>query len=115
FGVEYRAYVPDQRFQYGHAIAWIRGLNASAANGGVGSLPTPLSPTNVGKPPSVPANSGTNTFQQMLTRINPDLSTTVLERCSFAVTLTTWSKTTDGASFNYPYDQETAAFALQIE
>jgi hypothetical protein len=115
FGIEYRAYVPDERFQRLHRIRWVRGLNGSAANGGVGSLPTPLSPTNVGKPPAAPVNSGTNTFEQMLTRINPDLSTTVLERCSFAVTLTTFSKTTDGEDFDYPWDQETAAFALQIE
>jgi hypothetical protein len=114
FGVEYRAYVPDERFQYRHEISWIRGLNGSAANGGVGSLPTPLSPTNVGKPPDPPENSGTNTFQLMLTRINPVPPPTVLERCSFAVTLTTQAKTTDGASFSYPYDTETAAFALQI-
>jgi hypothetical protein len=69
----------------------------------------------VGKPPAAPANSGTNTFQQMLTRINPDLSTTVLEKCSFAVTLTTYAKTTNGANFSYPHDSETAAFALEIE
>lgn len=115
FGIEYRAYVPDERFQYAHGISWIRGLNASVANGGVGTLPTPLSPTNVGVPNNPPLNSGTNTFQQMLTRINPDSSVTVLERCSFAVTLTTHSKTTNGESFNYPFDSETAAFALEIE
>ncbi len=115
FGIEYRAYVPDERFQRRHRIAWTRGLNGSAANGGIGSLPTPLSPTNAGKPPALPVNSGTNTFEQMLTRINPDMSTTVLTRCAFAVTLTTWSKTTDGEDFDYPHDLETAAFALQIE
>lgn len=115
FGLEYRAYVPDERFQFRHGISWVRGLNASVANGGVGSLPTPLSPSNVGVPPAPPVNSGTNTFQQMLTRINPDSSVTVLERCSFAVTLTTHAKTTNGASFNYPFDTETAAFALEIE
>lgn len=115
FGIEYRAYVPDERFQQSHGISWVRGLNGSAANGGVGTLPTPLSPTNVGKPPLLPANSGTNTFEQMLTRINPDSSTTVLERCSFAVTLTTFAKTTNGESFSYPHDQETAAFALEID
>ncbi|MGQ0646866.1 MAG: hypothetical protein ACT4P7_04805 [Gemmatimonadaceae bacterium] len=116
FGIEYRAYVPDERFQYGHAISWLRGLNGSSANGGAGSLPTPLSPTNVGKPPALPANSGTNTFQQMLTRIDPITGiVTVLDKCSFAVTLTTHSKTTDGEYFGYPHDEETAAFALEIE
>ncbi len=114
FGLEYRAYVPDERFQHLHGISWVRGLNGSLANGGVGTLPTPLSPANVGKPLAPPANSGTNTFQQMLTRINPDLSTVVLKRCSFAVTLITYSKTTDGEDFDYPWDHETAAFALEI-
>jgi hypothetical protein len=83
------------------------------ANGGVGSLGT-SSPSNVGKPPALPVNSGTNTFALMLTRINPDASTTLLEKCSFAVTLTTYAKTTNGASFSYPYKSEAAAFALEI-
>ena len=116
FGIEYSAYVPDERFQESHSISWIRGLNGSLANGGAGSLPAPLSPSNVGKPPALPANSGTNTFQQMLTRIDPITgNVTVLERCSFAVTLTTQAKTTDGEYFGYPQDQEIAAFALEIE
>lgn len=114
FGIEYRAYVPDERFQQSHDIGWIRGLNASAGNGGVGSLGT-SSPSNVGKPPALPVNSGTNTFALMLTRINPDASTTLLEKCSFSVTLTTYAKTTDGAGFSYPYKSESAAFALEIE
>jgi hypothetical protein len=114
FGVEYRAYVPDQRFQQSHGIGWIRGLNASVANGGVGSLGT-FSPSNVGKPLDPPVNSGTNTFELMLTRLDPPQPPTVLEKCSFAVTLTTYAKTTDGASFSYPYNSETAAFALEIE
>jgi hypothetical protein len=116
FGIEYRAYVPDERFQQSHDISWVRGLNGSAANGGAGSLPAPLSPTNVGKPPALAQNSGTNTFQQLLTRIDPITGVvTVMNRCSFAVTLTTYSKTTNGESFGYPHDSETAAFALQIE
>ena len=115
FGIEYSAYVPDERFQYAHSIGWVRGLNGSAANGGSGSLPTP-SPSNVGKPPALPANSGTNTFQEMLTRIDPVTGVvTVLEKCSFAVTLFTYSKTTNGEHFGYPHDSETAAFALEIE
>ena len=116
FGIEYRAYVPDERFQHLHGISWVRGLNGSSANGGAGVLPTPLSPSNVGKPPAAAQNSGTNTFQQMLTRIDPITGVvTVMNRCSFAVTLTTYSKTTNGESFGYPHDSETAAFALQIE
>ncbi|MBL8980827.1 MAG: hypothetical protein JNL26_01505, partial [Gemmatimonadetes bacterium] len=100
FGIEYRAYVPDERFQQSHGISWVRGLNGSSANGGAGSLPTPLSPSNVGKPPALAQNSGTNTFQQMLTRIDPITSAvTVMKKCTFAVTLTTLSKTTNGESF----------------
>ncbi len=117
FAIEYRAYVPDQRFQYSHGVGWLRGLNASVANGGLGTLPTPLSPSNVGVPPAAAVNSGSNTFALMLTRHNlpPMLpATEVLPRCSFAVTLTTFAKTTNGESFHYPHAQETAAFALQI-
>ena len=54
----------------------------------------------------------------MLTRIDdpgPPQVTTVLARCAFAVTLTTYAKTTDGASFSYPHRSEAAAFPLQIE
>lgn len=116
FALEYRAFVPDERFQHRHYIRWTRGLNGSPANGGVGSLPTPLSPANVGKPPALPGSGGSNTFEQMLTRIDPGTGdVSVLNRCSFAVTLTTRSKTTDGEDFDYPWDQETAAFALEIE
>jgi len=115
FAIEYGAYVPDPRFQYKHDIGWLRGLNASEANGGSGTLPTPLSPANVGKPPAGPANSGSNTFALMLTRLDPPNPPVVLPRCSFAVTLTTYAKTTDGQlGWPYPCAQETAAFALAI-
>lgn len=114
FAIEYRAYVPDARFQHSHGISWLRGLNASAANGGLGTLPTPLSPTNVGEPPAVPVVSGGNTFAQMLTRLDPPNPPAVLPRCSFAVTLTTYAKTTNGENMSFPYAQETAAFALAI-
>ena len=120
FAIEYRAYVPDERFQQDHGIGWVRGLNGTGANGGAGSLPTPLSPGNVGEPPALPQNSGPNSFQTMLTSIYPnptpppDVLTEVLDRCAFSVTLTTRAKTTDGGSFHYPHAQETAAFALEI-
>jgi hypothetical protein len=115
FAIEYSAYVPDQRFQYSHDIGWLRGLNATAANGGVGTLPTPLSPGNAGKPPAAPVNSGSNTFEHMLTRLDPPHPSTVLPRCSFAVTLTTYAKTTNGEDLSYPQAQESAAFALAID
>ena len=115
FGIEYRAFVPDERFQQNHSIGWLRGLNGSAANGGAGSLST-TSPANVGEPPAAPGLSGTNTFQTMLTRLDPlgiD-QPTVLPRCAFAVTLTTRSKTIVSGSLSFPFAQETAAFALEI-
>lgn len=121
FAIEYRAYVAEQRFQFGHGIGWLRGLNHSADNGGEGTLTTPLSPTNVGEPPAAAVNSGSNSFELMLTEIDPPYPSTpmntrrVLQRCSFAVTLTTYAKTTNGANLGYyHYDQETAAFALAI-
>src|SRR5262249_44988291 len=114
FAIEYSAYVADERFQYLHEIGWLRGLNATAANGGLGTLPTPLSPNNAGKPPALPVSSGSNTFGHMLTRLDPPNPPQVLQRCSFAVTLTTYSKTTNGEDLNYPYAQESAAFALAI-
>ena len=114
FGIEYRSYVPDQRCLFDQSIGWIRGLNGSAANGGAGSLDTPAPPINVGKLPAAPGISGTKTFEQMLTRLQPPFGSVVLQRCSFAVTLTTWSKTTNGESLAYPHASETAAFALQI-
>jgi len=117
-GIEYRAFVPDERFQYEHSITWVRGLNGSAANGGTGSMST-ASPLNVGEPPALPQNSGTNTFETMLTRLDDDgvppvEAPTVLTRCAFSLTLTTRSKTIDSGSLSHPYAQETAAFALQI-
>jgi hypothetical protein len=115
FAIEYRAYVPDERFQFAHGIGWLRGLNGSVANGGVGALGTPASPSNVGKPPAAAANSSSDTFEHMLTRLDAPNPPTVLHRCSFAATLTTYAKTTDGEDLNYPYAQETAAFALAIE
>lgn len=116
FGIEYRAFVPDERFQQSHTIGWVRGLNGSAANGGVGSLST-ASPANVGEPPALPAMSGTNTFQTMLTRLDP-LGVdppVVLERCAFAVTLTTRSKTIVSGSLSFPHVQETAAVAIAVD
>jgi hypothetical protein len=121
FAVEYRAYVPDERFHDRHVINWTRGLNASVENGGRGVLPTAPGPVNAGEPPAVPVASGSNTFQHMLTRLDtpapPNIPgpPVVLQRCSFAVTLTTFSKTTNGEYMGYPHASETAAFALEIE
>jgi len=113
FGIEYRAYVPDERFQQDHSIGWVRGLNGAASNGGAGSLST-ISPANVGEPPAAAGFSGTNTFQTMLTRLDPPAMPTVLPRCAFALTLTTRAKTIDSGSLSFPHVEETAAFALEI-
>ncbi|MFZ5636127.1 MAG: hypothetical protein ACOY82_06020 [Pseudomonadota bacterium] len=115
FAIEYRAYVPDPRFQYRHGIGWSRGLNPSSANGGLGTLPTPLSPANVGKPIAPAVISGSDTFEHMLTRLDAPNPPTILQRCSFAATLTTFAKTTNGEDLSYPHAQETAAFALAID
>jgi hypothetical protein len=114
FAVEYRSYLPDPRCLFDQSIGWVRGLNGSAANGGAGSLGTPTPPVNVGQPPAGPANSGSSTFEQMLTRLDPPNPPAVLAKCSFAATLVTWSKTTNGENFGYPHSSETAAFALEI-
>lgn len=114
FGIEYRSYLPDPRCLYDQSIDWVRGLNGSSLNGGAGSLGTPTPPANVGQPLAAPGASGTNTFELMLTRLDPPNPPAVLAKCSFAVTLVTWSKTTDGEDMDYPWRSETAAFALQI-
>ena len=114
FAIEYRAYVAQERFQHSHGIGWLRGLNGSAANGGAGTLGT-ISPANVGKPPAAAGTSGSNSFATMLTRLDPPNPSVVLPRCAFAVTLTTFAKTTNGGDYTYPHVSETAAFALAIE
>jgi hypothetical protein len=76
FGIEYRAYVLTSASR-AHGIGWLRGLNAPPPTAAWALCPS--SPSNVGKPPALPVNSGTNTFALMLTRINPDASTTLLE------------------------------------
>jgi hypothetical protein len=114
FAIQYRAYVPDNRFQRQHTIGWTRGLNGTALNGGVGSLST-ASPANVGEPPDPAEPSGTNTFELMLTRLDPPNDPEVLDRCAFAVTLTTYAKTIVSGSLSHPYATETAAFALEID
>ena len=54
----------------------------------------------------------------LLAELNPSTDAhvaDVLARCSFAVTLRTHSKTTNGEYFGYPEASETAAFALAID
>jgi hypothetical protein len=112
FAIEYRAYVPDERFQYSHGIGWIRGepLGHERRRRHAGDTGEPGQRRRA---PAPPINAAA-TFALMLAR--PDLDPPqVLERCSFAVTLTTYAKTTNGSNLGYSsYDQEVAAFALQI-
>jgi hypothetical protein len=114
FAIKYRAYVPDNRFQRQHTIGWVRGLGGTVENGGKGSLGT-TSPANVGEPLDPAEPSDPNTFELMLTRLNPPADPVVLERCAFAVTLTTEAKTIVNGSLSHPYATETAAFALEID
>jgi hypothetical protein len=132
FGIRYRAYVPNQRFQRYHQIWWGRGL--WSLYGGQGYLlpdaasdPNPNHNVGFAPDPNPNGASPTDTFAQMLTTIpDPDghiipnvaLPGTIPDasrrKCSFVVQLTTWSKTTNGADLSYPYDQTGGAFALEI-
>ncbi|HEU0251404.1 MAG TPA: hypothetical protein VFR12_00135 [Pyrinomonadaceae bacterium] len=104
FGINYRAYHPNEMFQLSHSIKWKRGLTASE-----GYL-LPSSSDNVGQPPDLPQNSPTNTFAQML-----DIADVPTRRkCAFTVFLDISSKITDGAGLNGQSAQDTAAFALEI-
>lgn len=107
FGIKYRAYVANQLFQRYHTIWWGRGLYS--IYGGTGSL-LPSSSLNVGDPPNPAGLSPTNTFAQML----DTASDPTRLKCSFVVNLTTYAKTTNGADLNYPHDDVSGAFALEI-
>jgi hypothetical protein len=112
FGINYRAYHPNQMFQLSHGISWKRGLGG--ATGTLLAFPAPpppplavpnLSATNVGKPPDPAGNSPTNTFAQMLSPRT---------KCAFTVFLSISSKTTDGDNLGNGGVTDTAAFALEI-
>ena len=107
FGIDYRAYHPNEMFQLAHNISWQRGLGNAA--GSTGSL-QPSSSLNVGVPPAPPGVSGTNTFAQML---RTDLDPT-RRRCAFTVFLGISSKTTDGDNLGNFGISTSAAFALEI-
>jgi hypothetical protein len=100
FGIKYRAYHPEEKFQDKHSITWQQGLN-----GATGTIPNAPPPLNVGVPPLDPQPSGTVSFGTMLGEHT---------RCAFAVDLEIYGKRTDGDDYGQPYLRRTAAFALEI-
>lgn len=108
-GVDHAGNGDKNSFMEGYSIRWTRGLNGST--GVLGASPAGGdNHTDVGETGD-PAASGTNTFEEMLTRSDGS----VLSKCSFSLTLTVSAKHFDGvnpiAAYGY---QETAAFALEI-
>ncbi len=99
FSINYRAYHEQVLFNRNHIIWWKRGLAGATGdilNPGLG---------NVGLPPAPPGASPTATFGTMLG---------AHKRCAFTVFLGIYGKTTDGDNLNYPYAEDTAAFALEV-
>jgi len=99
FSINYRAYHDEALFNRNHHIWWKRGLAGATGdilNPGLG---------NVGKPPAPPGSSPSVSFGTML---GPH------KRCAFTVFLGILGKMTDGDNLNYPYAEDSAAFALEI-
>lgn len=107
FGIGYRAYHPNEMFQYRHGISWRRGLGSAAGSTGVLLA---SSSSNVGQPPALPGDSPTNTFAQML---RTDLDPT-RKKCAFTVFLGISAKTFDGEVTVTPDRHDSAAFAIEI-
>ncbi len=107
FGVGYRAYHPNERFQRFHRIHWRRGMGGTEASVG---FPEFLNPANVGLPPGPPGASETHSFHTML---RPDLDPD-RRRCSFTVFLTVYNKRTDGSNMDFPHVSDSGAFSLEI-
>jgi hypothetical protein len=107
FGVGYRAYHPNQRFQRFHRIHWRRGMGGTVASSGFLEF---LNSANVGLPPAPPGASETHTFQTML---RPDLDPD-RRRCSFTVFLRVYNKRTDGSNMAFPYVSDSGAFSLEL-
>ena len=104
FSVGYRAYHPEPMFMLNHRVWWRRGLGGPS---GILTNPHP-NPDNVGVPPAVPHQSGSNSFGDMLMGLgNP--------KCSFSVNLHTNVKTFNGSgTLNGLDDWDQAAFALEM-
>jgi hypothetical protein len=103
FGIMYQAYHDEPLFHRDHAISWKRGLGGDS-----GSIP-------VGPTGNVPVSSasGTETFGTMLHNSSPPPDDFI--KCAFTVFLHVNGKMTDGDDLGYPYDDDSAAFALEVK
>ena len=102
FSVGYRAYHPNPMFMLDHRLWWRRGLGGPT---GVLTSPHPNT-SNVGVPPGLPHQSGSNTFATMLGNYT---------KCSFTINLHTNVKTFNGeVTLNGLNDWDNAAVALEI-
>lgn len=98
FSINYRAYHEQVLFNRNHQIWWKRGLAGATGdilNPGLGNVGFPGAP---GASPSVSFGTMLGTHK----------------RCAFTVFLGILGKMTDGDNLNYPYAEDTAAFALEI-
>jgi hypothetical protein len=102
FGIMYQAFHPEPLFHRDHGISWKRGL--AGDSGGI-----PVGPT--GNVP-VSSPSGTVTFGTMLHNSTPPPDD--FKKCAFTVFLAVNGKTTDGDNLGYPYDDDSAAFAVEV-
>ena len=114
-GVEHAGDGDDNSFMASYGISWQRGLNGPT--GTLGHAPAPAGGTDhtdVGET-TASVSSGTRTFEEMLTRTNSDGTTTVLQKCTFSVTLSVHPKHFNGVGPISAYGyRETASFALEI-
>ena len=102
FSVGYRAYHPEPMFMLDHRMWWRRGLGGPT---GILTSPHP-NPSNVGVPPALPHQSGSNTFDTMLGSHT---------KCTFTINLHTNVKTFNGEqTLNGLDDWDTASVALEI-
>ena len=102
FGIMYQAFHPEPLFHRDHSIWWKRGLAGDSGN-------IPVGPT--GNVP-VSSPSGTETFGTMLHNSMPPPND--FKKCAFTVFLHVNGKTTDGDDLDYPWDEDSAAFALEV-
>jgi hypothetical protein len=107
FSAGYRAYHPNEMFQWYHNMYWRRGLGGPWGNLVLGNLPAGSNYNNVGQV-GPPGESGTDTFANMLG------SSAVGTKCSFSVNLNAYSKTFNGIGRLGLDAHDQAAFALEI-
>lgn len=112
FSVGYRAYHPNEMFQFNHTITWQRGLGSFPSSFGVLQ---PTNSNNVGVPPSPPGGSATNTFGQMLVPNEFVPPGPPRKKCAFTAFLNIWNKRTDGDNPGHQHDQDSAAFVIEID